>query len=539
MGSHCDRLELIDKGTAYKCTENSSVEAIYQYAEVNSRLTFVFCDGIKNCKNGIDEQNCPGMFYCRSDNQPVPLERTCDSDSDCADSTDECSNCPMSSVFTSQTHLIGHNAMVAILMIEILGILILNTYSLVFHGKRLKEVTRTFLRIDIIQCVTLTVYDTMMAVFLLIISWKHWEYEGEYCRHDVSWRSSSLCKVAGAIIYAATHGALQVVVATSICRHYQCRNVLSGKRIKLSRFIPCFVLLNLFNLSMAIVPLIATFSSSSNWSNMFVHEFFFKSNPLIRRGNKSDIAGLVSLYTGKNLNSTREYSISELFHQLRSMTTKGELFSSDKIPSIGLYGTSSLCYPNMFSTENSLLGFKIVYIIENSIYMIMIIICYIFIAKEYFKSRADVAPPAAAANMPSDQQEEVANPQKIEDQSFFLSFKVSIVIVSQLVCWLPVHGAIIASFTGTPPPRIITDIFMANIAPLNAIMNPLLHTDLLTKLTKIGIPFLREKCSAIKDRINRLLCVNKDICPEVEENFELGCVKTSGEPDKNPKSRER
>ena len=527
---HCDRLVLMKTETAYKCTETASVEAIYKYRGINSQFTFVFCDGIKNCKNGIDEQNCPGVFYCKSDNQPVPLNRTCDSVSDCADSSDECNNCTMSSVLTSQTHLIGHTAILAILMAEILGILVLNMYGLLFHGRRFKDVNRSSLQIDIIQCITLTVYDTMMAVFLMIITWKHWEYRGEYCSHDVSWRSSSLCKVAGAIIYAASHGALQVAVAISICRNYQCRNILSRKRIKLSRFIPCFVLLNLLNLSMAVIPLIATFFTSSSWSGVFVHEYFFKSNPLIRRGNKSDIADMVNLYKGKNLTSTTDISISELFHRLRNMTTKGELFSSEKITSIGLYGTSSLCYPNLFSTEDSIFGFKVVYMLENSIYIIVIIICYVFIVQEYFESRRAVAPPVVAENVPGSLIKDGANPQNIEDQGFYLSLKVSIVIGSQLICWLPVHSAMIASFTGNPPPRIITDIFIANIAPLNAIMNPLLHTDLLSKLMKKGVPFVIEKWSGFRDSITRFKpCFNKVVRPEAQENFELGCVKTGGD----------
>ena len=523
LGFHCERLKLMKTETAYKCTETSSIEATYSYANVTKLTIFVFCDGIKNCKNGVDEQHCPGMFYCVSDNQPVPKARTCDSVADCADSSDECANCSMSSIFSSQTHLIGHDSMLFVLMAEILGIILLNSYGLVYHGKRLKNVERTSLLIDIIQCITLTVYDTMMAVYLLIICWKHWEYKGEYCSHDVFWRSSPLCKIAGAIIYAASHGALQVAVSTSLCRNYQCRNVLSGKRIKLALFLPGFVVLNLFNLAMAITPLIATFSSSSKWADMFVHEFFFKNNPLIRRGTKSDLASLMSIYKRQDLNMTEKYSTSELFQQLRNMTAKGELFSSDRITSVGLYGTSSLCYPNLFSTESSIFGFKVVYMIENSIYMIVIIICYVFIVQEFFKSQKAVAAPAAG-NAPAAGQED-ANSKKNLDQGFYLSFKVSIVIGSQLVCWLPLHGAIIASFIGVPPSNIITDIFIANIAPLNAIMNPILHTDLWSIFINKGFPLVKRKISRMKGSLctHRLPCFNKAVGPglDARENIEM------------------
>ena len=523
LGFHCERLELMKTEIAYKCTETSSIEATYSYANVTKLTTFVFCDGIKNCKNGVDEQHCPGMFYCFSDDQPVPQERTCDSVADCADSSDECANCSMSSVFSSQTHLIGHDLMLFVLMAEILGIVLLNSYGLIFHSKRIKNVERTSLLIDIIQCITLTVYDTLMAVYLMIICWKHWEYKGEYCSHDVFWRSSPLCKIAGAIIYTASHGALQVAVSNSLCRNYQCRNVLSGKRIKLAQFLPAFIVLNLFNLAMAITPLIATFSSSSKWADMFVHEFFFKKNPLIRRGTKSDLASLMSIYKRQDYNMTTKYSTAELFQQLRNMTAKGELFSPDRVTSVGLYGTSSLCYPNLFSTESSIFGFKVVYVIENSVYMITIIICYVFIVQEFFKSRKAVAAPAAA-NAPATSEED-ANAKKTLDQGFYLSFKVSIVIGSQLVCWLPVHGAIIASFIGVLPSNIITDIFIANIAPLNAIMNPILHTDLWSKVINKGLPLVKEKISRMKESLCtcRLPCFNVAIGPgpDAQENIEM------------------
>ena len=114
---HCKRLHARTHEISYNCTEDSSIEANYDHKSIAN--TFVFCDGIKNCKNGIDEQNCPQMFYCKSDQQPIPKDLTCDSTPDCADSSDECNNCTMTSFFSSQANLIGHDAMLSILMSRI------------------------------------------------------------------------------------------------------------------------------------------------------------------------------------------------------------------------------------------------------------------------------------------------------------------------------------------------------------------------------------------------------------------------------------
>ncbi|KAL5248827.1 hypothetical protein ACHWQZ_G017878 [Mnemiopsis leidyi] len=526
---HCDRLTITSNSNewGYSCTNTTTIGAIYlrkHFFHTDTKykpkqFSFVFCDGIKNCQNGVDEFNCPGMFYCKSDQQPVPQKLTCDSIADCADSSDECNNCTMSSIFTSQTDLIGHDTMLVILMAEVLGILSLNSYALNYHGHRFKGVDKSSLKVDIIQCFTLSLYDTLLAAYLLIICWKHWEFRGKYCSIDVTWRSSALCKIAGAISSAASHGALQVVVATSLCRYYQIRNVLSRKRIKVSKFLPGFILFNVFNLAMAIVPLIATFFSSSEWAHMFLHEFFFKKNPFIRRGAKPELSTLVSHYTRENYSITIDRSTSELFKKLRNMTSKGELFSEDRITSVGLYGTSPLCYPDLFSTEGKMLGYKILYMIENSIYLIVTIVCYVSIVQEFVRSRKVIS--GRAVENPqsqfSRQRPAAYVRERNEDKSFYLSIKVAIVIGSQLFCWLPIHGSIMASFFGVPPPKIITDIFIANVAPINAIINPCIHTNIVAR----SLPLIQEKLSWSNRYLRRPFRSHSAVGPSGEQDIEM------------------
>ena len=486
---HCKRLENWSNKIVYKCTNSTSIEPLYETIK-STMLKFVFCDGIKNCKNGMDETSCPQMFYCKSDQKPVPKKQTCDSVADCADSSDECDDCKMISIFSSQTHLIGHDAMLFFLVAEASGVVLLNFYALFYHNARFKQARKTNQKIDTIQCVTLTFYDIMMGVYLLIIFWKHWEYRGHYCSHDVRWRTSHLCKIAGVLSYAASHGSLQVTVAMSFCRSYQCRNIFSGKRIRLSQFLPVFVMINVLNLGMAVVPVIATFWPSDQWTDAFVNEYFFKDNPLITRGSKLDLATLVSQYARTNLNVTKEFPTSELFRTLRGMTSNGELFAPEKISSVGLYGASSLCYPDLFSSLSQIRLYKIIYVVENSTYLLMIVVCYALICKEFLQSRQAVVPPPDA---------NVADTER-DDKTFFLSFKVSIIIGSQLVCWLPVHTGILMSFTATPLSNIITDIFIANIVPLNAVLNPILHSDLLSRFVPVALRIVnsfRSKCNQL------------------------------------------
>ena len=484
LGFHCKNIETGPDPT-YNCTETSSIELTYDSTQTSSK-SFVFCDRIKNCKNGVDEQHCPETFYCKSNQLPVPKELTCDSIPDCSDSSDECDNCTMSSYFSSQTSLVASNAMIVVMMVEILGIFCLNAYAITYHVMRYGTGKRTALKIDIVQCVTLAVYDVLLAVYLLVVCWKHWEFEGEYCLHDVSWRSSVLCKVSGALAFASTHGALQVAVTTSVCRSYTCIKGLGGQEIKFQQFSLLYIIMNIFNVAMALLPLIATFTSFE-WADAFVHEYFFKSNPLIRRGKRSDLALLVSLYKRLDLNTTLQYTTSDLLKVLRNMTWQGELFSPDKMTSVGLYGASSMCFPDLFSTEGSMLTYKIVYVVENSIYLLLITICYRCITREFLKSKAAVNP--------SNNQDLDKDNTLDTDRAFFLSFKVSILVGLQVACWFPVHVIMIASLLGKTLPHRITDILTMIVVPLNALMNPILHTDLLKRVYNIA----EEKVLCLKE----------------------------------------
>ena len=85
-----------------------------------------------------------------------------------------------------------------------------------------------------------------------------------------------------------------------------------------------------------------------------------------------------------------------MLEELQNMTSQGDLFSPGKVTSVGLYGASSLCYPDLFSTASQMLGYKITYMIETSVYLSVIVICYILIVKEFLKSRNAVRQAAPA-----------------------------------------------------------------------------------------------------------------------------------------------
>ena len=478
---HCNLLQIQPKRTLYECSENSSIASTYALENEFPFMShsLVFCDGVMNCRNGVDEENCPQMFYCKSDQKAVAKQRTCDSIPDCSDFSDECDDCAMSSIYSSQADLIEHTSMLTVFYVEIFGIICLNFYAFLYHCRRMRG-NETYW-VDIVQCLTMLLYNVTTAAYLVIICWQRWQLRGVYCLHDLTWRSSFLCKITGALAYAASRGTLQSVVIATVFRFVHRCKVGNERRVKLVHYLPVFLVANLYNIAMAFSPLLGLLYNLPGWTKVFTHEYIFQNNPLIRRGNKSDLELLVSVYHKLYLDMTENLSPSDLLAQLQNLTSSGELFSPDRVTIIGLYGASPLCFPDVLTTEHPMWRYKAVFMAENTVCLTVLIVSFTFISREFLKSRTAIGPG-------------VEHSQEEQDRThcFFLSFKFWVVVGSQLLTWLPVQGALIAGYVGPGPSKSntikIIDVLAANIIPLNAIMNPILHTDMAERL----LPCLQE-----------------------------------------------
>ena len=153
-----------------------------------------------------------------------------------------------------------------------------------------------------------------------------------------------------------------------------------------------------------------------------------------------------------------------------------------------------MCYPDLFSTEPAILGYKVIYMIENLIYILIIAISYILIVCQYYKSRARV-------NQDHNNKGTNGENNQTSDQAFFLSCKVSILIISQLISWVPINMSIIASFTGKRLSHFITDILIINISPLTGLVNPVIHSDLFKRLLR----YTKDKVLKINKKFSKYI----------------------------------
>ena len=465
------------KGPSYNCTDSTFIE-LYRLIP-NSKvdgLYQVICNGERNCIDGIDEQHCPHLFYCKSDSKPIPKEMVCDRVPHCADSSDECQDCPGHGL-SSKENIISSKGLEFAIVFQIVLILCLNGYACRFQYQR--NVNKPKIRIDQILCFNLIFYDLLMATYLLIITWKQLEYSGAFCEHETDWRASNLCQISGFLFFFSTNGALQVVFLTSISRVFGVKDSFSDGSKKAKQFAVLLGVMNVANLVLSLLPIIST-KVDSPLTDMFLYEHFLTNNPFIAKGNKADLAFVLSAYMNitfqeKNFHNN---STSQILSKLRSLFEKGSIFTPKNIKSIGYYGKSSMCIPDLFSNRPELFKFKVAIIMTVVLEMFAIGFCYLLILRHFKKSSLEVNEALVSS-----------------DHLFFLSAKVYILITAQILSWVPNVIAMMYSLAGGKVPDMFDEVVIAVISPAYSVLNPCLHTDIFKRVVTFWRGVVMAWCS--------------------------------------------
>ena len=469
-----------DQAPIYNCTNSTFIEIHNLRRQINTGYE-VICNGEKNCENGIDEQKCPQYFYCESDNKPIPKVKVCDRVPHCTDSSDECQDECAGHGLSSRENLVENRGIEFVIIFQIILILGCNGYSCHFQYKR--KVEEPKMRIDQIQCCNLIFYDFLMAIYLLIIIYKHFESKGNFCVHETEWRASRACQVSGFLFFFSTNGALHVVLLTSIARVFGLKDSFSNGSGMAKKFAVLLAVLNLSNMILSLLPIISTVVESP-MTDMFLYEHFFFNNPLIATGNKTDLEMMLLAYRNQTIDKENigKNSTAQILSELNKMFHKGTVFDSSNILSIGYYGKSSMCIPDLYSYRTEVAGFKVAIITMVMLNIVAIGSCYVIILQKFKRSTVQ-----AGQNGGS-------------DKLFFLSVKVYILIAAQALSWVPNVIAMIYSLSGGDVPDVFDEIVIAVISPAYSVLNPCLHTDIVKGVVSAIREWIRRCWGAVRGR---------------------------------------
>ncbi|XP_076825994.1 uncharacterized protein LOC143471428 [Clavelina lepadiformis] len=400
------------------------------------------CDGRADCDDRSDESNCPSRYKCeaRGGFVSIPTTMVLDGQRDCLDGSDEF----IPGIFSSRFNLIGNRDLERWFWIAAVIIILGNAHAFVLNVKKLKEQkTKPRVKPHDILILNLTLSDCLMGVYLFIILGKGVEYAGRYSEFDYEWRTSTLCSIAGMICMISSEASCFVILTLTIYRMFFVLLPSKSRLLSNTTWIVAVTFAWIASFLLALLPntlpyfsrgyvFISQFSSSDTVSNDFLMTFACRLSHITNKTMDegiSDPEGRANAFLGDN------------FPQFAPL---GE---------IGFYGTTSVCLPTFFANPTDRFWiYSLVIISCNLVSFLSVCAGYIMIWKKTSSS------------------------EQAKKQSGTVQRRITGLIITDMVCWIPICIMAYLSIAGVHlPPGI--EIFTAGVLlPINSALNPLIYS---------------------------------------------------------------
>ena len=421
------------------------------------------CNLIDECGDGSDEFGCTNSLLCDSKDQMVLISEKCDGKIDCFDFSDECN-------FECGREIL-HSLFLKTLC---WGLALLATSLNVISIVRIISEFEKTMSVDALNnkifILLVNIGDLLIGVYLLQIAVVDSIVFGKsYCIKQVRWLSSFHCNLLGVISTIGYEISLASVTVLGLVRVIGLRNgiKISGELTKNSviRVVAITLPVVMVTFSIALAPLMEQFE------DFFVNGMTYDPSVKLFIGSpgKKIHFNIIQEYYGevkeKNLNWR---VINDLIDNMFSHDHTENAIGRKKLE---FYGNEGVCLFKFFvKTDDPQRIYAWAVITINLILLGVVSACYILInvmAKEDTQILTRERTPMG---------------DKIRKRNRKLQRKVSLIIATDLLCWLPVtivsclHSAEI--FDATPYYSLISIVFL----PINSVINPLLYNDIFTQV---------------------------------------------------------
>ena len=213
----------------------------------------------------------------------------------------------------------------------------------------------------------------------------------------------------------------------------------------------------------------------------------FSNNPFFKEYEADELIRKYLVYYGENASVPSTYTMLE---HLNKASTGGHMFDPQEL---GYYSSSSLCIHNIYSHQESLLIYRIPYMITITILLLATSTSYISIVRH-------------ANNISRHVNQMAANQNRAGSND--LSLKVMLMIGSQLVCWITVMILTIVFSYRLVASRLLYQVTAVIIFPLNTYLNPIFNSFLYKKagsMTRHVNSFLYKKAGSMTRHVNSFL----------------------------------
>ena len=177
-----------------------------------------------NCSEGFDEMHCPKRFKCKSGNKvSIDIHQMCDGIRNCDNNEDE-NNCPSinnNRVFSSDKEMIANPVLRSCFWIMGFAVISGNSYVIITTIKYLKTTKlNKSLKYQQIIALNISIADFIMGIYLAVIAVFSSVYSGYYGQVDYEWRSSLRCSIFGSLAVVSSEASCLLMVLLTACRLY-------------------------------------------------------------------------------------------------------------------------------------------------------------------------------------------------------------------------------------------------------------------------------------------------------------------------------
>ena len=447
------------------------------------------CNLEDDCGDGSDETSCSNHFKCEGSEQLLVLSQKCDGVVDCIDASDECNKeCGrqvINILFLKYVSLaIG---LVAVVMNSI--VVITNVPDL------LERAQSPIAFVNKCLVTVIGIGDFMTGSYVLALFVFDFIYGSSYCTNQLSWLTSLPCEVLGVV---STVGAEVSILSMTLLSLIRCFNIQRSR----ARAIPSgdvsstltvrigTVVFIIFAMSImiSILPLL------SSVEDMFVNGIVIdeRNSLLIGTTGKDDLFDILEGYYGR----LRSLNGDPMPWSMKTSMLY-EMFSKDyqgiKRNPISFYGNDAVCiFKYLVTPSDPQFVFVACVHTLNFVCVILITLSYIGIhisavasTKAVFKS--------GNLNFPS------------RSRSQGLSRKITAIITTDLICWLPLQAICILHAADIIDATTFYSILSIVFLPLNSAINPLLYNSTITSCLSTIKTVVRGVVRRVIDRLLFLL----------------------------------
>ena len=444
------------------------------------------CNLVDDCGDESDEDICDNHFQCKNGDF-IPRASKCDQRTDCLDLSDEC-NEECTKDIVDQIYLIIVSWAIGILACLANFVIIAKS---IYEFKSIKTAAAMMNKILIFF---ISIGDFLMGVYLVIIGFISTKYRlssdrSEYCQAEFVWLTSWGCATLGVMSSFGSEVSLISMTVLSISRLLGIRSVFAPRhlsvkvRLKLSGMVLFIVTLSVL---IAVLPLFDIFE------DFFVNGLFYKDVPLfIGAPDIEKHLSILGEYFNIRIWPARWYSwdsirplVREMFSSYSNIVGKKQHF----------YGNDGVCLFKFFADKDdpqatfiwAILGF-------NFVCFVIITVSYIFI--HFFSAQSTKSVSSNAGN------------KEMQKRNQKLQRKISLIILTDFCCWIPLILICILHFTEVFELSSLYPFFSTMILPINSVINPLLYDSTVTDLVLKAYLWIRRLLGG-KDSTETMNCTS-------------------------------